>query len=318
MKKHKNFLISFLLILITLVKSIPNNQKIKDKLTEDFVKVRCSKSGDNQIFTFNGSVFNYMPQQKPQLLFKILGYNIARCVKDSKGNWNLLTRELMYYLDPNTGEKLSKWENPFTKETVNVVHVSNDPVNNPMGPLSIELIGPEQGLYIIDVPLFYPNPLFDNKFVEYTGKDKFYEAGEFFKFYFNIKELEQSENSLKNVSIAWNRDSPYFPWMKMKDIQGRLVISAYGGKTDNLDDFRFPYWLKLEIRTRLRKYLNAPEEYVTPNETSVTYFKKHFEEYLNWEQFPLKENSSNFNLENKKNENILEDKEKDKVLEFLE
>lgn len=295
----KKIILTTLIISQNLINTQNNNKNNNNNDTvEDFIKVRCSLTGESQIYSFNGSVFHYLPQQQPELLFKILGFNIARCIKKDN-DWVLLTRELMYYLDPITGEKLSEWKNPYTNETVNVVHVSNDPVNNYMGAVPIERISSQLGLYIIDVPLFYPNPLHDDKkFKDFTGKDKYYEAGEFFKFYFNLEELKQSENKLSNVSIAWNRDSPYLPWMKMKDINGRLVISAYGAKADNFE--AFPLWLKMELKLRLNKYLHAPKEYVEPNETSFTYFKKYFDEYMNFEQFPLQNNEE----ENAKNENL--------------
>ena len=45
---------------------------------------------------------------------------------------------LRYYLDPDTNERLSSWRNPLNNLTVTVVHVSNDPVNNPVfGPLPL-------------------------------------------------------------------------------------------------------------------------------------------------------------------------------------
>jgi hypothetical protein len=277
-----------------------NKPNIKSSV-ENFIKIRCSLTGENQIFTFRGSVFNYIEQQKPKLLFKVLGFNIARCIKKDNKDWVLLTRELMYYLDPISEEKLSTWKNPYTNETVNVVHVSNDPVNNYMGNIPIEKISSDTGLIIIDVPLFYPNPLYeDPKFKDFSGKNKFYEAGEFFKFYFNLNELAEAEaknkNKIENVSISWNRDSPYFPWMKMKDINGHLVISAFGAKTENFESF--PLWLKMELKMRLKKYMDAPMEFIEPNETSFTYFKQNFESYINWEQFPLEDKK--FKKENKK------------------
>jgi hypothetical protein len=63
--------------------------------------------------------------------------------------------------------------------------------------------------------------------------------------------------------------------MKMKDINGRLVISAFGAKTENFESF--PLWLKMDLKMRLKKYMEAPIEYIEPNETSFTYFKKNFE-----------------------------------------
>ena len=53
-------------------------------------------------------------------------------VKDSEKRgkgYKLVSREILLYKDPKTGEVLSKWENPWSGETVDVLHVANDPVN---------------------------------------------------------------------------------------------------------------------------------------------------------------------------------------------
>ncbi len=51
---------------------------------------------------------------------------------NAQGQLKLLSRELAYYLDPDTGSRLTSWLNPLNNVTVDVVHVSNDPVNNPV------------------------------------------------------------------------------------------------------------------------------------------------------------------------------------------
>jgi hypothetical protein len=56
----------------------------------------------------------------------------------TQGQFQLLSRELAYYLNPDNGERLSLWLNPLNNASVDVVHVSNDPVNNPVyGPLPV-------------------------------------------------------------------------------------------------------------------------------------------------------------------------------------
>ena len=101
-------------------------------------------------------MFSFQPQQQQQQLFDFVGFNVARCVKtepkvcarpgcpsplpplpspsksNAQGELKLLSRELAYYLDPDTGSRLTSWVNPFNNVTVDVVHVSNDPVNNPV------------------------------------------------------------------------------------------------------------------------------------------------------------------------------------------
>lgn len=59
--------------------------------------------------------------------------NIRQCAtitdpKQGKG-WRLVSREILLYLDPKTGEVVRSWKNPWTGETVPVLHVANDPVN---------------------------------------------------------------------------------------------------------------------------------------------------------------------------------------------
>ena len=42
---------------------------------------------------------------------------------------HLVSREILLYKDKDTGEVFSTWDNPWTGETVDVLHVANDPVN---------------------------------------------------------------------------------------------------------------------------------------------------------------------------------------------
>ena len=55
----------------------------------------------------------------------------------------------------------------------------------------------------------------------------------------------------------------------------------------NIEDAGLPAWIVEDVRERLPKYTAAPTEYETPNETSNSYFIKHFDEYLSGEVFPL-------------------------------
>ena len=75
----------------------------------------------------------------------------------------------MLYLDPETREVLETWTNPWTGETVEVVHVANDPVNmhrpfhaydeNGEGYSFDGLVRNGRVIVSSAYPLFYPNPL---------------------------------------------------------------------------------------------------------------------------------------------------------------
>ena len=65
--------------------------------------------------------------------FRVVGMNVRQCVTlddPEKGEgYRMVSREIMLYLDPQSGEILRDWENPWTGEMVKVLHVANDPVN---------------------------------------------------------------------------------------------------------------------------------------------------------------------------------------------
>jgi len=60
--------------------------------------------------------------------------NIRQCVAvedpERGTGYKLVSREILLYLDPQTGEVLETWQNPWSGETVRVLHVANDPVNS--------------------------------------------------------------------------------------------------------------------------------------------------------------------------------------------
>lgn len=54
--------------------------------------------------------------------------NVSKAVIE-EGKLKVTGKELTYYLDPITGEKLTTWDNPWTREKgLPVVHIANDPV----------------------------------------------------------------------------------------------------------------------------------------------------------------------------------------------
>jgi len=147
----------------------------------------------------------------------------------------MLSRELSYYLDPVTQERLNYWENPFTGETVNVAHVANDPVNTGLGNVPIQSLSATDAVIVSDVPLLYPNPMHSNPaYVEFGGYLPYYEGGEFFKFYFKKADLENADNAVVDVPISWNRVGTWLPWMKMGSNEGGVLYSCTGARAADL------------------------------------------------------------------------------------
>ena len=157
-----------------------------------------------------------------------------------------------------TGGEVVRW----TGETVEVIHVANDPVNQrpafgygrdgKVAKLPIRKVG-EFWQMNVEVPLFYHNVLGGN-YQKYVGGT--YHATEIFDFYGNYDELVSEDNTYVNPGVAWVRISDWLPWMEMNGREGGLYFNAQGAKLDAWDDL--PQLMKDEIAKSYPEYTNAP------------------------------------------------------------
>jgi len=248
-------------------------------------RLQCGVSADEPaVYHWSGNIYGRSPGVRDKLLFKGEGMNIRRCVevedpKRGKG-WRLISREVMLMLDPETGEVLDSWENPYTGETVDVMQIHNDPVNgrpnfaiNRDGsPLKLNTLR-EAGPYVFmpyEVPLFYPNPL-AGQYQEYVGNS--YHAMEIFDFAALKSDLYDASKPTAYPMISWVRVSPWAPWMEMGGRPGQMVFNAMGRKLPGGFE-ELPEVLKTEIRENYPLYESAPPKDDTRrNETTWTKFK---------------------------------------------
>lgn len=249
---------------------------------QDFVRLRCGTDGSDTFTTWTGVMYSNIPQQKQEPLFGLTGMNVASCFQDKSGTWYFSSRELMYYLDLETNQPLTKWENPFTNATVPVVHVANSPVQGifgaPTDTMPAELLAGDTILaQPSDVNLFYPNPLFGNDTFAPYAPQPMYEGGEFFKFFIQTADLKRETSSIPTTWFSWERSSQWLPWMQMGARPGGLFCSTTGSRTTFE---QLPAFMQRDIEERLPLYRQAPGCYQTiPDSTSWTYFQKHFSEY---------------------------------------
>jgi hypothetical protein len=242
------------------------------------------KDGEECVYYWEGNVYTRIAGEKDRLLFHYWGMNI----RTSKGfqdpekgyGYRHVSRELLFYLDPQTREIVHKWKNPWTNEEVDVLHIANDPVNGrginwakgERGPYKFR--GQElEGKYMLtsEVPLFYENPL-AGEYQDYVGGT--YHAMEIFNTIVDKDELLDATKDIAYPVIAWSRISKFLPWMKMGDRQGYMIFSGTGKKMVGGFD-AMPEPIKKEIAANYPEYRHAPPTDDTrPNETSWTYFKK--------------------------------------------
>ncbi|VAW04421.1 hypothetical protein MNBD_ALPHA01-1398 [hydrothermal vent metagenome] len=248
-------------------------------------KVHCSlKDNEPVYYTWQGEVFSQRMGEPDRKLFRVSGMNVRQCVTIDGGprgtGYRLVSREIMLYLDPETGKPLDRWQNPMNGRSVKVFYVENDPVNGrPTFPLakdgspSFNWTGrQDSGSWFMSItfPLFYHNVL-QGDYQHYVGG--VYQATEMFNFMGEMADLTDGTKDTAQVKVGWVRISQWLPWMEMQGREGRLYTHASGKKVTGFD--ALPGVLKNYITTRAPKYKMPPAgDDRRQNETSWTYFKK--------------------------------------------
>ena len=238
---------------------------------------------------FEGRAYSRVPGEKDRHLFDVLGINVRHCSvaeDDTRGRgFRSVSREIMVYMDPETGEILDTWRNPWTDNDVEVIHVANDPVNmravryerNADGDYDIERslrIYGDTAASSGEVPLFYRNPL-GGDHQQYVGG--MYHAMEMFNsFYSAARLLDNGSRSIGDSHLAWSRVAQWLPWLEMGDRPGIMIFNATGFST--FDKSKVPAKLVEILDTRYPLYWTPPPlDDQRPNETSWTVFKRHIE-----------------------------------------
>ena len=228
--------------------------QIQDFDAQYWVKTRSSLDPHQSTFlTWTGAIYAFVPGQKRNRLFKMVGVSVCRCIPTVEGSWDFTSRELTYYLHPETGEILRTWQNPWTGEELTVMHVANNPVQGMFrGKFPAQVDG-DDTTFVFDLFSTYPNPLAsDPKFAAYSPNPT-YQAAELFKLTVPTQELLNPEIiSVSQLKLCWDRIGPWIPWMKMGDLPGNLIYSAYGGKVSGVSGL--PQLLQDEINTRVPLY----------------------------------------------------------------
>ena len=274
---------------------------------DEWIRMRCSLNPmEDTIVEWSGPVYALEPQQKQKYLFDVYGINLARCWWNrTEEQYYFSSRELQYYLDQDK-KPLKTWKNPWTNETLNVVHTANDPVQFAVGTVGYMywLNGNDQATFPSNINLFYENPLQCSEDPEYHNKhgdcqisesrrkkflpyshQEFYESTELFDFFVDESVMKDATVDSAPLHFSWSRFSQFMPWMKMEMTKGSLLFTAHGGKV-NFDTV--PDWLKDEVSNRIPIYRHSPRCYENANSvTSWTYFDLYYDEYLAGDQFPI-------------------------------
>ena len=238
---------------------------------------------------FEGRSWSRVPGEKDRHLFDVLGINVRHCsavVDETRGRgFRSVSREIMVYMDPATGEIVDTWTTPWTGETIEVIHVANDPVNmrayryerDEDGKVSAERklrVYGNVAASSAEIPLFYPNPL-GGDYQAYVGGT--YHAMEMFNSFYAADRIMDSDTaSIGDSHLSWSRVAQWLPWLEMGSRPGIMIFNATGFST--FDKNKVPERLAAILDERYPSYWTPPPlDDDRPNETSWTVFKKHLE-----------------------------------------
>lgn len=244
-------------------------------------RIQCSEEDGKPVtYWWKGETYSRVPGEPDRLLFLVEGMNVRQCgpLPGADGGFRMTSREVLLYKDPQTGEVLRRWQNPWTGQSVEVLHIANDPVNFSYQPVrrdgspasfDIAVLG-NQWWFTNTVPLFYRNPL-GGDYQQYIGGT--YHATEMFNFFGDVDDLTHRRRPSAEVRVGWVRMSGWLPWMEMGDRVGVLYFHTAGRKLDSWDELSDV--MKAEIAANYPEYREPPPlSDDRPNETSWTYFKK--------------------------------------------
>ncbi len=247
-----------------------------------FAKVRGSLAKDEEVIYYaNGKIYGVVNGERDKHLMDYEMYNIARLNKVEENHYQLLTREVLLYINKESGEVLETFDNPYNEKSVKVFHVWNDPVNQNFmlegkyGKWGVNhnKLGKDMICMNADVLLIYPSPLTTKEYPENSQSDM-YEAGELFQFFVSEEELNDPTVSSTECTISWTRIGPWLPWMEMGQRPGMLLYQGAGYKLLEKDYNQMPKVLTEYVLKTKPEYRHAPTEFTSPNETSWTYYKK--------------------------------------------
>lgn len=248
------------------------------KYFEAFLKTRASLDGADATVWFTGTIYSYGRPEGPKRLFGFDGVNVARVEKWANG-YRMISREAGVYRDPESGEILRTWRNPFTGVELEVIHLWNDPVNStyrfdrPPVQFGAKVFPTRNNVaFAFDALIEYPSPLPVAEFPKNSGDDT-YRAAELLQFISPRTELEDPARSSSSCVVSWTRLSQWLPWMEMGAAGGGLLYHCHGVKLPD-GAAGLPADFREFLETNGPQYLRAPDTWAEPNETSWTYFKK--------------------------------------------
>lgn len=235
---------------------------------------------------YSGRVSGMRPGEAGRDLMGIIGMGAVRMLPlDGEYGFQMLRKELGFFVDLETGEVIDRWVNPYIDEEVEVVHLANPAINAAIKPYR-----QRQGLYEeIDgggkgTPFMLPwklvggramteqhghlwvkNPM-DPAVWKRESAGSSIRISDSNSFNVSIEDLQNPDMKKVPSFGNWTHQRPWQPWMLMGQAPGFIQYTCFTGSAASLDDV--PSQIVGLARDRFPEFLVAPTE-VKPPESSL-------------------------------------------------
>ena len=205
--------------------------------------------------------------------------------------WSLLQKEVGFFFDLATGEVVDEWENPYTSETVEVLHIANPSVSRNIEPVVRDsrfyddpqkasegerpFVLPWQRagdrLFVEQHSHFWAKNPLDPAVWKRESSGPMLQVSDMMSFNVRFSDVQNPElTSLENWG-AWVHVRPWQPWMLMGTSAGHCLYNCFTGSADSLATI--PGDIVAATRARHPDFLEAPKE-LTQSEPSLVRFMR--------------------------------------------
>jgi hypothetical protein len=254
-------------------------------------------SSKQRICHCSGTILAVRPGEavKPFLGFQT--FLATRLLPLPDGNIRRVNKEVIFYTNltrlGQPGEIIDSWQNPFTDETVRVVHAINDPFNYTISETlilapedfagdrsklpKIPLIFPWQDLdgetlvLATDMHLNYPNPLQPDKWPRESAGPKA-QVSEMMRYFVKRADLENPALTAVPFVGTWQRITPWLPWMLMGQAPGHCMYTSTTTAFDSVE--RLPRHVREYAEKNCPHMLSAPTEDYGPSHSSLELYAR--------------------------------------------
>ncbi|MEM6497861.1 MAG: DUF1838 family protein [Pseudomonadota bacterium] len=264
---------------------------------ESLMKLVGDTSGKPVVGWYSGHVFGVRPDEKVQPLFGVEGFGVGRFERQEDGSFRQIWREVGAYRDIETGEIMSRWKNPYTGETNQIMDIQNGAINQvwrnktPQLPDIPDLdftfgnYGHADDMvlpWMIDTAGDYASIMYDvigrrrsqldPEVWKRESPGPFARVMECYQYGSKLSYIADPELTSAPYAGAWQRLADWLPWMLMDQAPGHLFYRAGTRKLRSVEDL--PADLLAYAKANYPTFLEAPTEWKMETESSFDVYQR--------------------------------------------